>query len=80
MNPTQYIKTKFNIKDTDPKPYVLKGVEREELYQLFAELGYRVGCEVGLEKGKNLLLQGREGPCHGHPGANHARGGRGGCA
>lgn len=53
MNPTKYIKTKFNIKDTDPKPYVLKGVEREELYQLFAELGYSVGCEVGLEKGKN---------------------------
>ena len=53
MNTTKYIKTKFNIKDTDPKPYVLKDVHREELYQLFAELGYRVGCEIGLARGKN---------------------------
>ena len=56
MNPTEYIKTKFNIKDTDPKPYVLKGTEREQLYQLFAELGYSIGCEIGLEKGKNAQM------------------------
>ena len=53
MTSIKYIKTKFDIKDNDPKPYVLKGVERKELYQLFAELGYTTGCEIGLSKGKN---------------------------
>lgn len=56
MNPTEvvrYIKNKFKIKDDDPKPYVLKGVHREQLYKLYAQLGYTVGCEVGVEKGKN---------------------------
>lgn len=53
MNPTKYIKLKFNIKDTDPKPFCLKGVSRQELYKLYAQLGYKVGCEVGVEKGKN---------------------------
>lgn len=56
MNPTKvtaYIKNKFDIKEGDVPPHVLKGLDREQLYKLFAELGYKVGCEVGVEKGKN---------------------------
>lgn len=59
MNPTEvtaYIKNKFNLNDDKENPHVLKGTGgfyRDGLYKLFAELGYKVGCEIGLEKGKN---------------------------
>jgi|SRR3989338_3832258 len=50
-NPTQYIKQKYKI--TGKNPGILKEADRQGLYQLFAKLGYNIGCEVGLEKGKN---------------------------
>ena len=51
INPVEYIKQKYII--IGENPGVLKGVNRQELYKLFAELGYTNGCEVGVEKGKN---------------------------
>lgn len=56
MNPTQvteYIKNKYNLQEDTSRPHVLIGSNREDLYKLFAQLGYKVGCEIGLEKGKN---------------------------
>lgn len=56
MNParvTEYIKTKYNLKEDTARPHVLIRSDRETIYKLFAELGYKVGCEVGLKKGKN---------------------------
>ncbi|KKQ07257.1 hypothetical protein A2858_00010 [Candidatus Daviesbacteria bacterium RIFCSPHIGHO2_01_FULL_36_37] len=51
INPTEYIKQKYTTADGNPR--VLKGITRQELYKLFAQLGYTKGCEVGVEKGKN---------------------------
>ncbi len=56
MNPaqvTEYIKNKYNLKEDTANPHVLIGSDRRKLYELFNELGYTLGCEVGLEKGKN---------------------------
>ncbi len=51
IDPVEYIKQKYSI--SGENPHVLKGVNRQELYKLFASLGYTIGCEVGVEKGKN---------------------------
>lgn len=51
INPVEYIKQKYKISGENPG--VLKEVDRQELYKLFASLGYTRGCEVGVEKGKN---------------------------
>jgi hypothetical protein len=52
MEPSEFIRQKFNITD-NKNPGVLKGIARDGLFRLYAELGYKVGAEVGLEKGKN---------------------------
>lgn len=49
MNTTDYLINKYG----PSSPNVVPGMIRYNLYQLFAELGYTVGCEVGVEKGKN---------------------------
>src|SRR3990167_9569915 len=51
INPVEYIKQKYSISGENPG--ILKEANRQELYKLFAELGYTKGCEVGVEKGKN---------------------------
>lgn len=51
IDPVEYIKQKYSI--TGENPGVLKEVNRQGLYKLFASLGYTTGCEVGVEKGKN---------------------------
>ena len=51
INPVEYIRQKYTI--IGGKPGVLKGMNRQDLYKLFAELGFTNGCEVGVEKGKN---------------------------
>ena len=51
IDPVEYIKQKYSI--SGENPHVLKGVNRRKLYKLFAEFGYTIGCEVGVEKGKN---------------------------
>lgn len=53
MNPIEYINQKFGLQDDGSNPRILKGISRRGLYQLFAELGYAAGCELGLERGKN---------------------------
>jgi hypothetical protein len=51
IDPIEYIKQKYKIAGENPG--ILKEVSRQELYKLFAQLGYTTGCEVGVEKGKN---------------------------
>jgi hypothetical protein len=38
------------------KPIVLEGCGRAELYKMFAERGYKVGCEVGVREGRNAWV------------------------
>src|SRR3989344_6102327 len=49
MNTNDYLINKYG----SGSPKIVPGMIRDNLYQLFAELGYTVGCEVGVEKGKN---------------------------
>lgn len=51
IDSVQYIKQTYSISGGNPG--VLKEVNRQGLYKLFASLGYTRGCEVGVEKGKN---------------------------
>jgi predicted O-methyltransferase YrrM len=48
-----YIEQNYKLEGENPR--TIKGMSRDELYQLFAKLGYKTGCEVGLEKGKNAV-------------------------
>lgn len=52
-DPKAWLMARFALTPASPRPWKLERVRRPELYGLFAELGYRVGCEVGVEKGKN---------------------------
>lgn len=49
MNTNDYLINKYG----SGSPKIVHGMIRHNLYQLFAELGFIVGCEVGVEKGKN---------------------------
>lgn len=49
MNTNDYLINKYG----SGSPKIVPGMLRHNLYQLFAELGFTVGCEVGVEKGKN---------------------------
>lgn len=51
MNTAQYIEKKFGPHKDNP--HKLEGVTREDMYRMFAQLGFTVGAEVGVEKGKN---------------------------
>lgn len=55
IKPVEFIEKNYTLIPENPigNPKIIKGVERPGLYQLFAKLGYKIGCEVGLEKGKN---------------------------
>jgi hypothetical protein len=51
MDAVKYIEEKFGPHKGNP--HQLPGTEREQMYQLFAELGFTEGAELGVEKGKN---------------------------
>lgn len=51
INPVEFIEKNYKV--IGENPGILKGVNRQELYKLFAKLGFIKGCEVGVEKGKN---------------------------
>src|SRR3989344_1665719 len=53
MNTTDYLVNKYGPNPVPDAPQVVPGTIRQNLYQLFAELGYKVGCEVGLFRGRN---------------------------
>lgn len=54
MNTAAYIEKK--VGPHKGNPHKLEGIERPEMYQLFAELGFTVGLETGIEKGKNAVV------------------------
>jgi len=54
MTTTQYLEKRFGPHKGNP--HKLEGVERPEMYQLFSELGFTVGLETGIEKGKNAVV------------------------
>ena len=54
MNTQEYLDKKFG--KHAGKPMQLKGIERPEMYKLFGELGFTVGLETGIEKGKNATV------------------------
>lgn len=49
MNTADYIISKYG----HGSPKIIPGMLRHNMYELFAELGYKVGCEVGLFRGRN---------------------------
>ena len=51
MNTADYIEKKFGPHKDNP--HKLEGFMREDMYKLFAELGFSTGIEIGVEKGKN---------------------------
>lgn len=55
IHPDEFIEKNYTLTNENPTgiPRIIKGMDRQGLYQLFAKLGYKTGCEVGLEKGKN---------------------------
>lgn len=55
MEPIKIIEKNYTLTPENPtgNPRIIKDMDRQGLYQLFAKLGYQIGCEVGLEKGKN---------------------------
>ena len=54
MNTQEHLDKKFGPHTGNP--HRLKGIERPEMYKLFAELGFTVGLETGIEKGKNATV------------------------
>jgi len=54
MNTQDYLDKKFGPHKGNP--HLIENSDRESMYTLFAELGYTVGCEVGVEKGKNARV------------------------
>jgi predicted O-methyltransferase YrrM len=58
MNTQDYLINKYGSGD----PLVIPGMLRHNLYQLFAELGFKVGAEVGLFRGRNARQMFRDIP------------------
>jgi len=52
MDTLKYIKDKFNVPD-GTKVQKLKGTKRNDLYPIFNELGFKLGAEIGVNRGKN---------------------------
>lgn len=52
MDTLKYIKDKYNVPD-NTAAMKLKEVRRNDLYILFKELGFVLGCEIGVNRGKN---------------------------
>ena len=53
MDTLNFIKDKYNLDYKNKPPFILKGGRREKgLALIFAELGFKVGAEIGVESGK----------------------------
>lgn len=52
MNPTlEYIIKKYNLDPTQPQPLQIAGIGRNGLAQIFAELKFNKGAEIGVDRG-----------------------------
>ena len=56
MNPNKYIREKYDGKiiHADGVNYI-EGMVRDNLYEIFNELGYKVGAEIGVRMGNNAV-------------------------
>jgi glycosyltransferase involved in cell wall biosynthesis len=50
-NPEEYIEKNYELNENK-----ITGMTRAGLYRLFAELGYKTGCEVGVQRGRNAWI------------------------
>jgi len=55
MDTLEYIKSKYGCSGDITYPFEVKSLDRKLLANLFAELGFTVGCEVGVRNGDNAL-------------------------
>jgi len=54
MEPLEYIKKKYELgRYGESVPIILSKVFRIGMYELFNDLGYKIGCEVGVREGRN---------------------------
>lgn len=51
MNPSEVLAAKYNLDLTQPNPIVVAAGGRDELVELWKELGYKVGVEIGVQRG-----------------------------
>lgn len=51
MNTVDYLEKRFGPHKGNP--HKLEGLMRDDMYKMFADLGFTVGVETGVEKGKN---------------------------
>lgn len=58
MNTTDYLINKYG----SGSPKVIPGMLRKNMYELFAQLGFKVGCEVGVFRGRNARQMFRDIP------------------
>ncbi len=57
MDVNRHIRRKFRVKGQETLPFTgWLDSTREHLAELFCELGYKVGAEVGVQKGVNALM------------------------
>jgi hypothetical protein len=54
LNTSDYIRRKYNVNGKEPFAKI-EGMTRVGMYELFAELGFKNGCEVGVWQGKNAV-------------------------
>lgn len=52
MNTEQYIIEKFKVDVSEPQPHFIKMSRWKTMPYVFAELGFKVGAEIGVERGK----------------------------
>ena len=52
---SQFIREKYQL-NGDKSPMVIKGMTRAGMYGLFAELGFKRGAEIGVQRGRNALI------------------------
>jgi len=55
VDPKLYIGLNYNL-IVAGKGMQIDGMNRLGLYKLFAKLGYKVGCEVGVQRGRNAIV------------------------
>lgn len=54
MTPKRHIIEKYKLNGSSPCK--LEKVYRKELYELFSDLGYKVGAEIGVQRGRNAMV------------------------
>jgi len=62
LEASRTIREKYKLNDVRQSPIKLKKAGRRDLYKLFNEIGFKVGCEVGVMEGINAKTMFKEIP------------------